>query len=400
MEGQVGQVGQVGRVGQVGEVGTAGAVARVVSVDVLRGLVMVLMAIDHVRVYSGVPAGGPTAGVFFTRWVTHFCAPVFVFLAGTSAFLYGLRVPDPGALSRFLLTRGAILIALEMTVIRLSWTFSLASMTFQLAGVIWMLGWCMVLMAVLVRLPMKAIVAFGVIIVLLQDVLRLLDDALPPSMAWLLQFLYVGGEVSTGQDGITISVLYSIVPWIGVMALGYGFGAVLVREARARDRFLWRLGLTATAVFLLVGGTAVGFGGDSDGPPKLFQLLNQRKYPASQLFLLMTLGPSIALLPIAARARNWATRALATFGRVPMFYYLLHIPLIHVLALVTWYLRDGTTHSEWFVTAPYVSVPGNQRWGLGLLYLVFGVAVALLYVACRWFAEVKARGGQRWLRYI
>ena len=361
---------------------------------------MVLMAIDHVRVYSGVPAGGPTAGVFFTRWVTHFCAPVFVFLAGTSAFLYGLRVRDVRLLSRFLLTRGALLIVLELTVIRLSWTFSVSSMAFQLAGVIWMLGWCLVLMALLVRLPMRAIVLSGLAIVFLQDALQLLNGVLPPSLSWLLQFLYLGGEVSIGQGAITVTVLYSIVPWIGVMALGYAFGAVLVREAATRDRFLWRLGLAATAAFILVAGAAVALAGDVGGPPRLFQLLNQRKYPASQLFLLMTLGPSIAFLPFAARTRSWVAQALATFGRVPMFYYLLHIPLIHVLALITWYLRDGATHSEWFATAPYVSVPANLRWGLDLLYLVFAVAVVLLYAACRWFAGVKARSEQPWLRFI
>jgi hypothetical protein len=137
-----------------------------------------------------------------------------------------------------------------------------------------------------------------------------------------------------------------------------------------------------------------------DGPPLLFQVLNQRKYPASQLFLLMTLGPAITFLPMANRAGTWAMNVLATFGRVPMFYYLLHIPLIHALALMTWLIRDGSPHSEWFRTAPYVSVPPEQRWSLPLLYLVFAIAVVLLYFACRWFAGVKARGGQPWLRYI
>jgi uncharacterized membrane protein len=375
-----------------------GTSPRVLSVDVLRGLVMVLMAIDHVRVYSGVPAGGPTAGLFFTRWVTHFCAPVFVFLAGTSAFLYGRQLGDTRALSRYLLTRGVILIVLELTIIRLSWTFSLASMTFLLAGVIWMLGWCMVLMSLLVRWPPGATAAFGLIVIFLQDALRLLDDVVPPSAAWVLQFLYLGGEVEAG--GLTISVLYSIVPWIGVMAAGYAFGAVVVREPVQRDRFFWRLGLSATAVFLLVAGAAAFFGGLDEGPPAIFQVLNQRKYPASQLFLLMTLGPSIAFLAVADRARRRAVRVLATFGRVPMFYYLLHIPLIHALALMTWFLRDGSTHSDWFLTAPYVSVPPAQRWSLPLLYLVFAIAVVLLYFACRWFAEVKARGSHRWLRFV
>ncbi len=207
--------------------------------DVVRGVVMVLMAIDHVRVYSGVPAGGPTAGVFFTRWVTHFCAPVFVFLAGTSAYLMlaglpGLtpagakrtgRVIRPG-ISRFLLTRGALLVLLEPTLIRLSWTFSLDYSQFLLAGVIWMLGICMMLMAALVLLPLRAIARLRV---------RSWSSARTSSArcrpAGSRQFLYSGGEVATARA--TINVLYSIVPWIGVMALGYAFGSILTREPGA-----------------------------------------------------------------------------------------------------------------------------------------------------------------------
>jgi uncharacterized membrane protein len=376
----------------------ASAASRVISIDVLRGLVMVLMAIDHVRVYAGVPAGGPTAGLFFTRWVTHFCAPVFVFLAGTSAFLYGQKVGDVRALSRFLLTRGALLVLLEMTLIRVSWTFNVGSMTFQLAGVIWMLGWCMVLMSLLVRLPVTALGVCGLVVIAAQDVMNVIASAMPASLQWVMQFLYTGGEVSVGPA--TISVLYSIVPWIGVMAAGYAFGAVLLREPARRDRWIWRVGLASTAVFVAIAGTAAFTLKNNDGPPVLFQVLNQRKYPASQLFLMMTLGPSLMLWPSAARARGAVVQAFATFGRVPMFYYLLHIPLIHVLAFVVWFVRDGTIHQGWFATAPYVSIPSEQRWSLALLYAVFAVAVVLLYLACRWYDRVKTRGEYRWLRFI
>ena len=132
----------------------------------------------------------------------------------------------------------------------------------------------------------------------------------------------------------------------------------------------------------------------------LFQLLNQRKYPASQIYLLMTLGPPIALLPLAERTRGWLSQAFTTVGRVPMFYYLLHIPLIHVLALLVWKIRDGQTHAEWFASAPYVSVPPEQRWSLALLYLVFVIAVAALYFPCRWFVGVKKRSRHPLLRYF
>ena len=374
-----------------------GLPARLTSLDLWRGAVMVLMAIDHVRVYSGVPAGGPTAGVFFTRWVTHFCAPGFVFLAGTAAFLYGRKGADRRELSRYLLTRGLLLVALELTVVRVSWTFTPASLAAPLAGVIWMLGWCMVLMSLLVRLPIKAIAIFGLATILAQDVFGLLAGALPAGLAWVGQFVYTGGEVAVG--GVTVSILYSIVPWIGVMAAGYAFGVILLREPEARRRACLRIGLASTIAFLVVAVAVVAFNGNP-AMPALFQVLNQRKYPASQLYLLMTLGPPIALLPLAEKARGWLARVLEDFGRVPMFYYLLHIPLIHALALIAWTLRDGQAHSEWFVTAPYVSIEAAARWGLPLLYFVFVIAVVMLYLPCRWFAQVKSRGRQGWLRYI
>jgi uncharacterized membrane protein len=380
---------------------------RLASIDIVRGAVMVLMAIDHVRVYSGVPAGGPTAGIFFTRWVTHFCAPAFVFLAGTSAYLYGLKSQaaspgDKGALARYLVTRGVLLVLLELTVIRMSWTFGLDYSQFILAGVIWMLGWCMVLLAALVSLPTRAIGIIGLSIILFQNVFEPLGRMLPESWRWLWEFIYpVGVDVTIGQHGPSVAVLYTIVPWIGVMAAGYAFGAIMVREPADRRRLCLRIGLSATALFVVAAGLGVLLGSPpADAPPALFRFLNQRKYPASLLFLLMTLGPAIALLPVAERMRGWLADALATFGRVPMFYYLLHIPLIHATALLVWFLRDGAVGAERFATAPYVSIPAGARWGLPLLYLVFAIDVALLYVACRWFAAVKARRQDGWLRYV
>ena len=380
---------------------TATQTTRLMSLDILRGAVMVLMAIDHVRVYSGEPAGGPTAGIFFTRWVTHFCAPVFVFLAGTGAFLHGRKLGNTTALSRYLVTRGAMLVLLELTVIRLSWTFNPGTMNWLLAGVIWMLGWCMILMPALIRLPTWAIGAFGLLVILGQNIFEPLAGALPTSLAWLGSFLYLGGEVTVGANGPTITVLYTIVPWIGVMAAGYAFGAIMVREPQRRRRLCLQIGLSATAAFLVLGSLSVYLqSAGEDAPPAFFRLLNQQKYPASQLFLLMTLGPAIALIPLAERARGWLSGMLATFGRVPMFYYLAHIPVIHVTSLAVWVIRDGRVDLSRFGTAPYVSIPAPERWGLPLLYLIFAIVIAILYPLCRWFAAVKARHDAAWLRYI
>jgi uncharacterized membrane protein len=378
---------------------SAAAFRRIDSLDLVRGLVMVLMAIDHVRVYSGVPAGGPTPGVFFTRWITHFCAPAFVFFAGTGAFLNGQKL-GRADLVRYLLTRGLLLIVLELTIIRASWTFSLDYSKFLLAGVIWMLGWCMVLLAGVIGLPVRVIGMIGLLIIVGQNLFGALGGALPPFMHPLWEFIYpVGSEVRLGAGGPAVTVLYTIVPWIGVMAAGYSFGMVMIRPDAGRQCV--RIGLAATLLFVCLGGLmAVMQGGSPDAPPLWMRFLNQRKYPASPLFLLMTLGPMIALIPFADRARGWFVQVLTTFGRVPMFYYLLHIPLIHALALVVYSLRDGAANAERFATAPYVSIPPDQRWGLALLYAVWLVAVAILYPLCRWYAQVKARRPNSWLRYI
>jgi uncharacterized membrane protein len=372
--------------------------ARIAALDLVRGVVMILMAIDHVRVYSGVPAGGPTPGIFFTRWVTHFCAPVFVFLAGTGAFFLGQKLENNKALARYLVTRGLLLVALELTILHVAWTFTF-DFTHLLAGVIWMLGWCMVLMAALVQLPAPTVGIIGLALIFGQNLLTPLAGMMPQATQWFWQFLYLGGEVKVGAT--SISILYVIVPWIGVMAAGYGFGALMALEPAKRRQWCLRIGLTATALFLVIAGALVATRPAPNGaPPAILRLLNQQKYPASALFLMMTLGPAITLIPLADRAKGWLAGAVTTFGRVPMFYYLLHIPLIHATALVVWFLRDGSAGSARFNAAPYVSIPPNERWSLGLLYLVFAVVVAILYVPCRWYAQRKARQPARWMQYI
>ena len=372
---------------------------RIWSLDLMRGVVMILMAIDHVRVYAGVPAGGPDPAVFFTRWITHFCAPAFVFLAGTGAYLHGRKLGDVRELSKYLLTRGALLVLLELTVIRFSWTFNFQYAAFTLAGVIWMLGWCMIILAGLVRLAPRTVGWIGLGIVFFQQIFGLIPRALPEAtraaIAPVWDYLYPTGV----ENATPLAVLYVIVPWIGVMAAGYGFGLIMERAPAARDKLLIRIGLGATALFL-IAGTALALSQSDAEMPFIFRLLAQQKYPASQLFLLMTLGPMIALLPLAERARGRLGGAMSTIGRVPMFYYLAHIPLIHLSALLVNAMRTGAAHQEWYATAPFASVPEEGRWPLSLLYLVFAIDVALLYLACRWYARVKAARPGSWMTYV
>ena len=390
-----------------------GSTGRIRSIDIVRGAVMVLMALDHVRVFAGVPAGGPTPALFFTRWVTNFCAPAFFFLAGTGAYLYAQRIGNTRAVARWLLTRGLWLVLLELTVLRFAWTFNFDYAHYTLAGVIWALGWCMVLMAGLVFLPLRAIAAIGVAMIALHNaIMPALARAIPAlaseNVPWWWKVLYYGGPVQlTGGDGPVLFVLYSLIPWIGVMAAGYGYGRVTQWEPARRDRFNRTLGVALIIAFVLLRATDVygdqrPWHAGNPAAPMLLRFLNASKYPASLSFLLMTLGPVFLLLPPLERARGRFWKPLEVFGRVPLFYYLLHIPLIHVVAtIVSAVRRDGGM--EWlrgnhpaFVGPP----PDGYMWSLPLLYAMTVVVVALLYPLCSWYARRRAERPDSWLRYL
>jgi uncharacterized membrane protein len=301
-------------------------------------------------------------------------------------------------------TRGLLLVLLELTVIRFSWTFNVGYGEFVLAGVIWMIGWCMVLMALAVGRKPAVVGWTGVAIAAFQQIFGMLPHALPAAVqlraGWIWEFFYPAGFDTWPPP---VNILYVIAPWFGVMAAGYGFGAIMTREPAERRRLCLRIGLTMTALFVVyaaVAAVALRGGGNGDDGPLLFRVLNPPKYPVSQPFLLMTLGPAIALLPLLEHARGRMAGVLETLGRVPMFYYLLHIPAIHVAALVVNALRGAGYHADWYATAPYASVPPEARWSLPQLYLTWAIVVALLYLACRWFASVKAARRDSWLRFI
>jgi len=387
---------------------------RIASVDIIRGAVMVFMAIDHVRVFSGVPAGGPTPAIFFTRWITHFCAPAFIFLAGTSIFFYARKHSD---VSRFLLVRGAWLILLELTILRLSWTFNLDFAHYEMAGVLWVIGWCMIFTAVLVKLPLSVSAVLGVIIITTHNVMdsrlwQLADGLNASKFSGLWKILYFGfyaGPVQFGADGPNLIVLYSLIPWIGVMAVGYAFGRVLTLEASRRNRVCLLLGLGAIALFLVLRGFNLYGDPRPWSPPTqqrpmpaLLSFLNCTKYPASLNFLLMTLGPTIALIPLLQRASGPIARVLTTFGRVPFFFYVLHIPLIHGLALIVSKIRLGYISPWLFANHPMGNPepPAGYTWSLPLLYAVWAITIVILYFACSWFANLKSSRNDWSLKYL
>jgi uncharacterized membrane protein len=392
--------------------------SRLASIDLIRGAVMILMAIDHVRVYSGIRPGGPVPSVFLTRWITHFCAPAFIFLAGTSIFFYGRKHAD---VTKFLLIRGMWLILLEFTFLRVAWTFNFDFKHYEMAGVIWVIGCCMILMAAVMKLPIPAVGIFGVAIIAAHNLMdsrmdKLLDGMDANQLSGLWKILYVGffaGPIQLGADGPNLIVLYSIVPWIGVMAAGYAFGTILMLEPARRRRVCLAIGLVAIALFVVLRGFnlygdpapwhAAAQGRNGMPPmPAWLSFLNTTKYPASLCFLLMTLGPIIALVPLLESSRGPIARGISMFGRVPFFYYMLHIPLIHALALLVCKVRFGVVSPWLFTNHPMGNPepPAGYVWNLPLLYLVWGMTIALLYFPCRWFADLKATKSEWWLKFL
>src|SRR3954469_10793937 len=241
---------------------------RIRSVDVLRGVACALMAIDHVRVYSGLPAGGPTPGVFFTRWITHFVAPAFCFFAGTGAFFHGRKLGDLSVLRRYLVTRGLILVALELTILRVAWTFNFDFANYNLAGVIWMLGWSMIALAALTKLSIRGIAIAGLALVILQPVfaapMQVLPGGVKSALGWFFAFLYDGGEVHLGPGGPPILILYVLIPWIGVMAPGSPFGSLMTRPEDDRRKLCLRIGVSMTTLFLIAA--TIQAMGETEGP--------------------------------------------------------------------------------------------------------------------------------------
>lgn len=385
----------------------AGKRARIESVDVVRGVIMILMALDHTRDFFGNTGVNPTdpqtttTSLFFTRWITHFCAPTFFLLTGTGAFLARRRKSTP-ELSRFLFTRGLWLIFLELIVTRcLGWQFNFDYHVLILT-VLWALGWAMIVLSGLVYLPPWAVTAFGIVMIATHN---LFDSVQSSNPLWTilhsLNFL-----LNTPQHIIFVS--YVLVPWVGVTAVGYGLGQIYSWPSDRRRAFLMRLGLAVTAAFVLlrainVYGDPVPWSTQKSAAFTVLSFLNANKYPPSLLYLLMTLGPvMIFLCVIDGGTPGWLRPALI-FGKVPMFYYLLHIPLIHLIAICVCYARYG--HIYWMFEStdlrsfPITPPPG---WGYSLpvVYLVWGVVVVTLFPLCRWFAGVRQRRRDAWLSYL
>jgi uncharacterized membrane protein len=396
------------------------ATARIDSVDLLRGLVMVLMVLDHTRdfFHRGVWLFDPTDPartepvLFFTRWVTHFCAPVFVLLAGVGVALQRRRGASRGELSRFLWTRGVWLVVLELTVVRFGFTFNFDLPDLGVLQVIWALGISMIVLAALIHLPTPVVAVFGVAMVMLHNALDGIDVPLgpgapaPSAMQQLWMVLHQPGPVSV--FGAPIFVLYPLVPWVGVMAAGYALGGVYGWEAERRRRFLVRLGVAMTMAFaalraLNVYGDPAPWSTQARGAAyTALSFLNVTKYPPSLLFLLATLGPALVALAWMERSgRGPVARALLVFGRVPLFFYLLQWPLAHGLAVLAgWAAGQPVRWLFLNVADRFANPPSGAGFGLGVVYAAWALSILILHPLCRWFAGVKRRRTEWWLRYL
>ncbi len=394
---------------------------RIQSVDLLRGVVMVIMAIDHTRdfFHYGAQQFSPedltrtSAVLFFTRWITHFCAPVFVFLAGTGSYLATRRGMSVPAVSRFLWTRGLWLVVVEMTFVLFGVTFNL-SYRLVVWQVIWVIGWSMIALALLIRLPWHTLVIFSLTMIAAHNVLDGIRANDLTSLGWLWTLLHEGPSIVQLPGGRIALAVYPLVPWIGVMSAGYCFGRVFDLDPGRRRRILLPLGLALTTVFVVLR-FANGYGDPapwSVQPSPAFTLLSflrVSKYPPSLLFLLMTLGPALVALSVLDKVTVGERHPLLVFGRVPLFYYVLHWYAIHLVAMGLAWIRYGRFDFAFdpppsllppAIFPPRVAYPADYGYDLWMVYVIWAGIVAGLYPICRWFAGVKARRKSAWLSYL
>ncbi len=377
---------------------------RIESIDVMRGIVMVIMALDHTRDFFTTTRFNPTdltqasTALFITRFITHYCAATFVFLAGTGAFLSLSRGKTKGEAARFLLSRGIWLIILEVTLI--NWGFSMNHGTWQFQmdysfvffQVIWVIGICMVILAGLIYLQVEAICIIGLILILGHNAF---DSVAPKSLGetggafW--QFFHVQSMFNYAHGTRHIFILYPIIPWVGVMAVGYSFGTIFKLDAAKRKKLLVTIGCSALLLFVLI--RSFNFYGDPDHWIKqgvwyrtILSFINAQKYPPSLDYLLITLGPVMILLAYLEGVKNRVTDTFLVFGRVPLFYYLCHIYLLQLLAYIAFKITEAEHIAYGF--------------GLPVVYGVWLLAVFILYFPSNWFMKYKQTHKQWWLSYL
>ncbi|MDX1454581.1 MAG: heparan-alpha-glucosaminide N-acetyltransferase domain-containing protein [Gammaproteobacteria bacterium] len=382
---------------------------RIHSIDLLRGLVMIIMALDHVRDFWGpLPAqpedmDEPGMALFLTRWITHFCAPVFVFLAGTSAWLYRSNTGcSQGELQKFLITRGLWLVVIEVTVVNMSWG-AVWQMPFSFLQVIWAIGCSMIVLGLVLPLGVRAIAVLGLLLVFGHNLLDGIASQQFGDYAILWMLVHEQNFLPILGGSWSLFIAYPLVPWIGVIMLGYAFGSLITSHPNGG----WfgptfKIGLAMTMLYIVLRlfglyGDPVAWDSSGGFEAALISFLNVEKYPPSLHFLLMTIGPALMLMPWMEGLRGKAVDMISVFGRVPFFYYVIHLPLIHATAAIYLVLRYGSAGWQF---APPQAYPPEYSQSLLVVYAAWVGVIVVLYFPCRWYAALKRRRKDWWLSYL
>lgn len=389
---------------------------RIYSIDILRGLVMIIMALDHTRDMFHAPAftddptnlATTTPFLFFTRFITHYCAPVFIFLAGISAYLQSQR-KSKKELSLFLIKRGIWLLFIEMVVITFGWTFNLHFNTIILQ-VIWAIGWCMILLSGVIWLRLNTIALIGIIIVFGHNLLDYTSAMQGRDAGFVFDALFRGNfSMYPINPDYRILVVYPILPWAGLMFLGYYAGQLFSKsvEIKKRKRILNYTGISLIILFVILRafnlyGDPADWSAQKNEVYTLLSFINVTKYPPSLLFMCITIGPSLLLLSAIETVNNKFSRIITTYGRVPFFYYILHFYILHTICMFL-YLSRGHSFQQGLQDIPnfpFKFMNPGEGYGIGVVYLVWIVVVVILYPLCKWFSNYKANHKQWWLSYF
>lgn len=382
---------------------------RIISIDMLRGLVMVLMALDHVRAFFTNVRFRPTdltqtnVPLFLTRWVTHLCAPTFIFLAGVAAYLYFENRPQSKSeLSRYLIIRGLWLVLLELTVVRFGWIFD-PTYSFLMAGVLWAIGWSMVVLAALIRMPIPLIAALGIFLMGGHNLFDHIHAEQLGRWGWFWAVLHEP-KMFTPFPNKYFVIVYPLIPWVGVMATGYAFGTLIKQEKTSRQRLFLRLGLGLIAGFVVlrtlnVYGDPYPWAVQKNFSLTILSFINCQKYPPSLLYLLITLGLAMLLLYLFEKHRWRIFQPLILFGQVPLFFYIVHIWLIHFTAILLALHKYGLKA----IIMPFIvssQMPSDYGYDLPIIYNLWIIMIILLYPICSWFKNYKAKNPSKWLKYL
>ncbi|MFI5138384.1 MAG: DUF1624 domain-containing protein [Sphingobacteriales bacterium] len=387
---------------------------RIQSIDILRGVIMLIMALDHCRdfFHNGGAFSDPTNMatttpiLFFTRWITHFCAPNFVFLSGISAYLAGTR-RTKSELSSFLIKRGIWLVFIEVVI--LTFAFSLNPFyNFVILQVLWVIGVSMIILGLLVKAPLKVIAIIGALIFFSHDILDYLQLPKTGVEADLIKLFFTAkGTVFQLNQSRYIFDLYALIPWTGVMLLGYVFGSLYQSsfDQQRRKKILLYTGLATLSLFVVlryfnIYGDPAPWSVQRNGVFSFMSFLNVSKYPPSLLYSCLTIGVGLVVLSLTEHIQNRLKAIFVIYGNVPFFYYVLHFYIIRALSIIVFFAQGYGTNQIVAPGRPFLFSPPNFGFHLGGVYLVWLFVIASLYFPCRWFSKYKKTHNQWWLSYL